>query len=723
MFPAAVLAACLLCALFAPVSTVHGAVPASEAQHSVAFLRNVGQQDARVLYEARTPTGQVLVLRNGGLVYSLSAGVDADGRARRLVLRESLSQGLIAAVIAGQPSPTRYTRIARSGNDAGIDQQSIPAFEQLDFGNVYPGINYSLQVGAKGVEKIFRVSANADPAAISLAVAGANKLSVDEDGSLFAHSALGAVRFSQPVAWQVIDGERVAVPVDYRIDGAAIPGYGFALGDYDRSRELFIDPYIASTYLGGSSQDAPSAIAVDADGSVLTYGTASATDFPTTSGVYKESSANLCLQVSRFSADLTTLQAATYICGNAGSTPSRMVIAPNGSIYITGHTQDTTFPVTAGAYQIAHVAHNEGFISRLSSDLTTLEASTYLGGSLVDSIKGLAVDATGDVFVAGQTNSTDFPVTSGVFDPAAPINTFGKSFISRLSGDLTTLEASTHFGGGGYYGGGVARVLTLAADGSVWVAGNTASDSFPATMDAYSASNQGDTDAYLGHLDRDLETLHAATLIGGNKDDTPYELLLDGSGGVWIHGSTRSGGFPHTAGAVGTQSSTPLSDWGFVSHFSGDLTQLHASGWTDTRGSMRFAGDDHLLIAGSASVTSDLPTYNAGVIDPTHNGVTDVYVARLRRDLTAFEAATFVGGSSSDTANSGGMLAMDGLGNFYLAVNTQSNDAVTSPDAFDTSHNGHIDTYIYHASANLLGGRIFCDGFESNPSISKCPSD
>ncbi|HPF73982.1 MAG: hypothetical protein R3F22_03500 [Lysobacteraceae bacterium] len=715
-FPVVGLLACLSCSTFSPVVFGHAAVSAKESSSSAVFLRNVGQQDARVLYEARTSSGQTFVTRNGELVHSLLAGQDADGVPQRLVLRESLRDGLIAAVIAGQPSSTRYTRIARSGDDAGLDQQTVPSFDQLDLGNVYPGINYSLQNGVKGIEKVFLVEPGADPAAISLAIEGAAKLSVDEDGSLLAHSALGAVRFSQPVAWQVIDGERQPVTVGYRVEEAATPGYGFALGDYDRARELFIDPYIASTYLGGSDGDTPAATAIDGNGKLLVAGIASAGNFPTTAGVYKETSANLCMYVSRFSADLTTLEASTYLCGNASSVVSGLAIAPNGSIYVSGSTSDATFPTTAGAYQIAADANGTSFIANLSADLSTLNAATFLGGSIVDDALALAVDANGKVFVGGRTNSSNFPVTAGVVDP----NSGNKSFISRLSGDLSTLEASTYFGGGGNAAGAVYG-FAFAGANDVYVVGSTYSTTFPATMDAYSATNQGDGDVYIARLDRDLTAIQAATLIGGSKDDTPYQLLLDGSGDVFIHGRTHNVSYPQTMGVVVPQGTVAANNWGFISHLSGDLETLVASALIDVSATMQFEGTDHLLVAGPAEITSDLPTYDVGVLDPTHNGVRDVYVARIRRDLTAIEAATFVGGSSVDFANAGQLLAMDGMGNFYLAIASQSNDAVTSADAFDTTHNGGNDTYIYHAGANLLGGGIFCDGFESDAGISKCP--
>ena len=254
---------------------------------------------------------------------------------------------------------------------------------------------------------------------------------VNEHGELVAETELGPVKFTKPVAYQEIDGKRVDVAVDYilqntkpetqnskrqfpkssiqNLSSTSIGDpkskivnhkciYGFAVASYDRTKDLIIDPLLASTYLGRTGYDVGYSLALDTSGNVYVTGYTASTDFPTTSGAYDISfnGGYYDVFVSKLDGGLTSLLASTYLGG--------------------------------------------------SGDDSGLLASTYGGGSGDDSGGSLALDTSGNVYVTGHTWSTDFPTTSGAYDTS--FNSGGyypyDVFFLKLVDDLSSLLASTY---------------------------------------------------------------------------------------------------------------------------------------------------------------------------------------------------------------------------------------------------------------------------------------
>jgi hypothetical protein len=184
-------------------------------------------------------------------------------------------------------------------------------------------------------------------------------------------------------------------------------------------------------------------------------------------------------------------------------------------VYVAGYTVSSDFPTTAGAFDGSFnggVGYGDAFISKLSGDLTQLLASTYLGGGDDEGANALALDSAGNVYVAGYTVSSDFPTTAGAFDESfngAGID-YGDAFISKLSGDLTQLLASTFLGGDR---GDCANALALDNAGNVYVAGKRGSTNFPTTAGAFDENGYGGT--FISKLSGDLTQLLASTYLGG----------------------------------------------------------------------------------------------------------------------------------------------------------------------------------------------------------------
>jgi hypothetical protein len=203
---------------------------------------------------------------------------------------------------------------------------------------------------------------------------------------------------------------------------------------------------------------------------------------------------------------------------------------------VTGSTVDhtTDLPVTSGAYDEALNGGQDIYVSKFSSDLTGLSASTYFGGSGTDDGIAIAIDSSDNVFVYGWTQdhaTTDLPVTSGAYDESHNGGAYD-TFVSKFSSDLATLSASTFLGGGGIdYGLGIA----IDSSDNVYVTGYTGEQStnFPVTDGAYDEDrvNQG-AEVFVSKFSNDLTSLSASTFLGGSGGDWGYAIAIDSSDNV-----------------------------------------------------------------------------------------------------------------------------------------------------------------------------------------------
>ena len=204
---------------------------------------------------------------------------------------------------------------------------------------------------------------------------------------------------------------------------------------------------------------------------------------------------------------MTPLLASTYLGGSSDDRGYSLTLDASGNVYVAGYTSSTNFPTTSGAYDTIFNSFvvPDVFVSKLNGSVTSLLASTYLGGSGDDRGRSLTLDASGNIYVTGQTDSSNFPTTIGAF--AASLN--GSStdvFVSKLNGSVTSLLASTYLGGStDDYG----NSLTLDPSGHVYVAGYTSSGSFPTTIGAYDIVQNGGNDVFVSNLNGSLTTLLA----------------------------------------------------------------------------------------------------------------------------------------------------------------------------------------------------------------------
>src|SRR3990172_7940831 len=423
---------------------------ASLSKLRIPFVRNEGQVDKAVKYYAQTFGGTVFVTETGELVYSLPKFEKADkqgssGKIEGVVLKEQLTGGSVKSITAQEKSETQVSYFR--GSDPKNWKSGISTFSKVNLGEVYEGVDVSLKAYGNNVEKLFYVKPGANPDAINIGITGAKDLKVNEEGQLVLATKLGDVTFSKPIAYQEIDGKRVNVEASYEIKGTEEGNlqYAFNVAEYDRTKELVIDPVLQSTFLGGGGDDTGYGIAINPkSGDVYVTGQTFSSDFPKIIGGADPDfdTGGSEVFVSRLSSSLQNLIQSTYLGGTAADDGRGIAINPtSGEVYVTGQTFSSDFPVTSeGADAIFGPAgSSEAFVSRLSSTLQNLIQSTYLGGSAATTKEtgyGIAINPNGDVYVTGRTDSSDFPdISTGadsIFGPAGS----SEAFVSWLSSSL-----------------------------------------------------------------------------------------------------------------------------------------------------------------------------------------------------------------------------------------------------------------------------------------------
>ena len=402
-------------------------------------------------------------------------------------------------------------------------------------------------------------------------------------------------------------------------------------------------------FIGGNGDELGHAIAVDEDGNVYIAGYTESPDYPTTPGAYDETyNGGRDVFVSKFNADLTKLLASTFIggTGDEGYQWPRidMTISKNGDVYVTGITHSVDFPVSNSAYDRSFNGGLRGgdpFVVKLDKDLKTLKASTYLGGSGNEWRVSILLDKDDNVFVCGETESSDFPTTSGAYDNNTNPNDAGivkDIFILKLNNDLSFLYASTVFGGTEL---DEALDMRLSSEGSVYISGYTESQDFPVSSDAYMKKwGGGRRDAYVAKFDNNLSRLYASTLIGGSEREMARGLFLDADNNVYITGDTESEDFPVVSGTYNMKANavtSPRKD-AFIAKFDPDLRNLLRSGCFggglgDIAFSLEADNKGNIFIAGLTS-SEDFPTIPGSYDSSFNGGPADCFIVKFDADLS-----------------------------------------------------------------------------------------
>jgi len=386
-------------------------------------------------------------------------------------------------------------------NPVGVDQKShvtnyfygdlqftnVASWDEVWYYDLYPGIDLRYYMAEKGLKYDFIVHPGANPELISLKTSDSVKLII-EDQSVSIQSIINPERiYLKDVGLEVFQADGQQINARF-IPGLNEKSYGYDIPSYDQTQDLIIDPYWLdfSTFLGGSSGDTGIGIAVDTA----------------------------------------------------------------GNSYVTGETISINFPTTAGAFNQTYAGGtnttNAGdvFIAKLNATGTGLVFSTFIGGSSVDTVNGIAVDTAGNSYVTGSTSSSNFPTTAGAYNQTH--SGTSDAFIVKLNATGTGLVFSTFVGGSSSDGGSGIAVDTA---GNSYVTGTTWSSNFPTTAGAYNQTHGGNSDAFVVKLNATGTGLVFSTFVGGSSSDRGSGIVVDTAGNSYVTGSTWSSNFPTTAGA------------------------------------------------------------------------------------------------------------------------------------------------------------------------------
>ena len=557
------------------------------------------------------------------------------------------------------------------GNDPSKWRTNVPTYAKVQYKDVYPGVDLVYYGNQRELEYDLIVAPGANPEAIQLAFEGEDELELDGQGDLVLHSDGGQVRLHKPLVYQQVDGVRREIAGAYVLNGGR--QVGFQVAAYDASKPLIIDPVLEySTYLGGSNNDFGNAIAVDGSGNAYVTGTTESTDFPTANPIQPAFSGGsggaTDVFVTKLNAAGDALVYSTHLGGFGDERGFGIAVDDLGNAYVTGETLSSNFP-TASPIQAANGGLSDAFVTKLNAAGDALVYSTYLGGSLFEQGNGIAVDAAGNAYVMGLTNSTDFP-TASPLQPTYGGGTFDV-FVTKLNAAGDALVYSTYLGGSGSE---ILQFGAISADasGNAYVAGSTSSTDFP-TASPIQASQGGSFDAFVTKLNTAGNALVYSTYLGGSGSDRGLAIAVDASGNAYVTGFTGSTEFP-------TASPIQAANGGLSDAF---VTKLNAAGdalvySTYLGGSSSDVGYGIAVdAAGNAYVmgetdSTEFPT--ASPIQSALGGFDDAFVTKLNAAGNALVYSTYLGGSAADH---GAGIALDGAGRAYVTGSTYSSNFPT----------------------------------------------
>ena len=309
--------------------------------------------------------------------------------------------------------------------------------------------------------------------------------------------------------------------------------------------------FIYSTYLGGAGEDSGKGIALDAQTNAYVTGFTASVDFPLLSAVQttnRGAPASPDAFVTKLNSTGAALVYSTYLGGSSTDLGNAIAVDAAGNAYVAGTTFSSDFP-TAFPFQQARQGGADVFVTRINPSGQTLGYSTYFGGEGDDFGTGIAVDGAGNAYLTGSTGSGAFPVRNPLqARPAAGTLLGVDAFVSKLAPNGAALVYSTFLGGRGTDAG---MAITVGADGSAYVAGETDSADFPA-VGAVQSGLTGSTDAFVARLNPAGSALTLSTTVGGSGLDSAAAVALDASGNAYLTGSSASEDFPATYGAIRT---------------------------------------------------------------------------------------------------------------------------------------------------------------------------
>ena len=515
---------------------------------------------------------------------------------------------------------------------SGEQGATAHTYNKITYKNIYPNIDWVFYMKDGQMKHEFVVREGGRVADIKLKYGGASNLNLNEKGELVATTPQGIITEQSPYTYQK-DGKEVHC--SFKLEGTQL---SYEVASF--AGELIIDPALVwATYFGMGGTD-------------IGY------------GVITDSSDNFLM---------------------VGSTNSTIGIA------------------TIGSYQTSFGGNTyDAFLCKFNS-FGTLLWSTYYGGSGVDIVYSLDIDASGNLYIVGYTSSTSGFATSGAYQTSYGGGSFDL-FLAKFSNSGARIW-STYYGGPDYEAG---YRIKLDGNGNFFITGQTSS-SHIATIGAYLTSRPGGSfDAFLAKFDSS-GNIKWATYFGGANSDDGTGVATDGSGNVYMSGNTQS-----TTGIATSGSFQPYFGTGtwhsFLSKFdsSGAIQWATYFGGTDIERDPRITSDinGNVYLAGITSSSSGIAT--TGAYQTTIGGSPDVYIAKFNNSGSRLWATYFGGTSYDDVYN----IVLNGSGNLFITGSTSSTTGIATPGAYQSSYGGSFGYYdAYMAEFNNSGSLQYASYF------------
>ncbi len=756
-----------------------------DPSQDIQFIENKGQWEREILFRAAIQNGFIFITDNalhylfyeGGIGHHHASSSSREKGSRldnpgdqkltmhavQMHFRGRSGQMIIQA---GKKQKAYYNYIL--GNDPEKWAGRVPAYGELQFRNLYPGIHMKLYSEKGHIKYDMVVEKGADPQQILFEYEGIDDININYN-SVYAETSLNTIIENTPYAFQVKNGDTTQVDCNYRLKNKRI---SFELpGGYDPERQLIIDPLLVfSTYSGSSGDNWGNTATFDDDGNVYSGGTVwdqvSGSQIPTTKGAFQATFGGIWdIALFKFDSTGSELLYGTYLGGSDAETPFSLIVDKNNELLILGITGSGDFPVTGNAFSgnfsggvpypqviggVNYLNGSDLFIARLSDDGTTLKAATYLGGSDNDGINNaegfplsrnygdefrgeINIDDNNQVYIASNTSSADFPVASGFQ------TTYGggtqDGIIAKLSDDLSEVLWSSYLGGAlpdAAYG------IRITPSEKIYITGGTMSSDFPVTQNAYKNTFGGDVDGFITLLSADGKFLEAGTFLGTNQYDQSYFIDQDPDKNIWVFGQT-SGPYPVTPGVYTNPNSGQ-----FLHKLSADLeTSLLStvigggSGIPDISPTAFLVNEcGNIFLSGWGGVINSLSSkYNGGntfglpVTEDAFQANTDgsdFYLMVLLKDVEKILYGTYLGALNTGSGEhvDGGTSRFDKRGIVYHAICAcrDGSQFPTTPGVWSNTNNseGGCNNGVFKFDLSSLKADFTTDTYEfDNPGITE----
>jgi hypothetical protein len=619
------------------------------------FIPNQGQVDEKARFYARTPR-YTLWMTKEGLVFDSVRKDERD--VSRIVFPAAGKNPEIVPVGITQHKVNYY-----KGKDSSKWQENISTSKAVLYKQLYKNIDLKVYGIEREIEYDWIVKPGGNPGDIRFQYKTVKGTHLDNDGNLVIETKFGELMHKKPVSFQVVEGEKVSVPSEFKEVGKDT--YGFKVEKYNRNYELIIDPVVTleySTYLGGNNNDTGNGIAIDELGYIYITGFTYSADFPRLNASQRNIASSIDAFVTRFNPSGANLFFSTYFGGSDRDWGEDIVVFQDRFIYVIGTTysSDLGFAVHQGG-------RNDVFVVKFNRK-GELMAGCYLGGPDRDVGSAIALDNSGNVFITGYTYSRRFPTENayqsqkrGGYD----------AFVCKLEPGELQIEYSTFLGG---MDCDYARDIAVDNSGYFYVTGNTFSNGtgkkgFP-LVNAFQSVNEGRCEVFLCKFKPDGSSLVFSSFLGGSSKDFGTSIAVGNSETVYVSGWTRSDDFDTTNNAQQTVYQGKGDAFVSKFKFENNIMNLEYSTYLGGKKEEYFtylavdnSGD--IYMAGSTG-SWDFPTR-----EPFQNqkypGSTDIFFSIIQPDNSSGDSdlqySTFIGGSDYDYCNA---MAMDSTGNVCL---------------------------------------------------------